>query len=157
MNNMRCPKCNGKMIYTNDKKYYCSNCKSYELGNYEEDDKTMIAESFMIDNGFQPGILYCFGKNLKGYLCNQCSTKNMCKSKDAQKPEEFTKSEIKHLKNMITSYYKIIDNLKFNSSDNTDINTVASLCKKLEKATDIPIKEWINDVSHENNKERKDE
>ena len=31
---------------------------------------------------------------------------------------------------MITSYYKIIDNLKFNSSDNTDINTVASLCKK---------------------------
>ena len=81
----------------------------------------------------------------------------MCKSKDAQKPEEFTKSEIKHLKNMITSYYKIIDNLKFNSSDNTDINTVASLCKKLEKATDIPIKEWINDVSHENKKERKDE
>ena len=58
---------------------------------------------------------------------------------------------------MITSYYKIYVRLKFNSSDNTDINTVASLCKKLEKATDIPIKEWINDVSHENKKERKDE
>ena len=78
---MKCPKCDNKMIYTKSKTYYCEKCDSYDLGEYEKDDKTVISKghnvltSFM---GYKPGVFYCYNNNLKGYLCLQCTDKEEC-------------------------------------------------------------------------------
>ena len=73
----------------------------------ESKTKIMKFENIAL-KGFQPNTLYCFDYNLKGYLCNQCLSKQECKIEQdnlkyvALQLKRLSKKECNSLKKIIS-------------------------------------------------------